>query len=299
MRVNAERLRELRTRKGLSQAELARRARIHARTVRRMEREPEQCGKAREDTVHRLAKALGVEPAVLTGDGPLPPPPRLGKEPTSAPMRSRISAQIFSKSRLAYDLVTRRYGVTASEIINLAPLFFALLAEGSLKWRREKLKEVEEGIGLWVDGGPPPDLMEVIEQEEMSIDNSDVFGEGREEIWGFPLSYKNPFAAYLNRQDPDSVHSLDVQSLKMRIDYGIYLEELRAITNGSRRARMCLEAGHARVTDIPEELMAEDAGEKRAKWLVERIPEDFDEGEYDLAEAFVPIGPMEKEGEDQ
>lgn len=296
MKIDAERLRTLRTRKGLSQTELARRAGIHARTVRRLENEPEQCEKTREDTVHRLVKALAAEPGHLTGDLPLP---KLGKEPTIVPMRSPIRAQILSTSRLAYDLVSRRYGVTASEIINLAPLFFTLLAEGSLKWRREKLEEVEEGIGLLVQGGPLPDLMEMTEQEEMSVDNADVFGEQRHEgpLWRLSPSEDNPFAAYLHKLDPDSVYNLEGR--KMRIDYGICREELSAITNGSPKARMCLEAGLARVSEIPEELMVEDAGKERAKWLEDRIPEDYDESAYYLEYYFGPIGPVEKEGADQ
>ena len=292
MRIDAERLRTLRTRKGLSQAELARRAGIHARTIRRMEREPERCGKTREETVARLAGALGVEPGVLTGDLP-------GQEPHSPPMRSPIKAQIFSKSRLAYDLASRRYGVTASEIINLAPLFFTLLADGCLKWRREKLKEVDEAIGRIENSSSLHDLLEMIKEEESSLDNADVLGEQREEhITGHLLPY-NPFARYLHELDPRAVDDDQAHSSRMRIDYQICGEDLAWITNRSRRARMCLEAGHARISEIPEEYRAEDAGEERAKWLEERIPASFDEGQYELEDLIGPIGPMEKEGADQ
>ena len=292
MRIDAERLRTLRRREQLTKVELARRAEIHPRTIRRMEREPERCEKTREDTVYRLAKALDVEPGVLTGDLPAP---KLGKEPPCPPMRSPISAQIFSKSRLAYDLVCRRYGVTRPEIINLAPLFFTLLAEGCLKWRREKLKEVDEAIGRIENPSALHDLGELIEQEERSLNNADVLGAQREEhITGHFLPY-NPFARYLHEMDRLAVDEDEGHSSRMRIDYRICEEELGWITNRSRRARMCLEAGHARISEIPEDLMAEDAGEERAKWLEEQIPGGFDEWEYD----FGPFGPMEKEGADQ
>ena len=296
MKIDAERLRTLRTSQGLSQAKLADKAKIHARTIRRMEREPEQCRKTREETVSMLAKALDVEPGVLTGDLPAP---RFGKEPRSAPMRSPISAQIFSKSRLAYDLVSRRYGVTRSEIINLAPLFFALIAEGSLKWRREKLKEVDEAIGHIENPSALHDLSEMIQEEESSLNNADVLGEQREEhITGHLLPY-NPFARYLHELDRLAVDDDQAHSSGMRIDYQICGDELAWITNRSRRARMCLEAGHARISEIPEEHMAEDAGEERAKWLEKQIPASFDEGEYELEEMLGPFGPMEKEGADQ
>ena len=296
MKIDAERLSTLRTSKGLSQAKLARKAKIHARTIRRLEKEPEQCEKTREYTVNLLAKALAVEVGVLTGDQPLPEPPA-DKEPANAPMRSRIRAQIFSESRLAYDLVSRRYGVTASEIINLAPLFFTLLAEGSLKWRREKLEEVYEGIDLLVEGGPPPDLMEMIEEEEMSVDNADIFGEQRQEgpTWHVSPSGDNLFAKYLHSLDGQAVDENQADWMRMEIDYVICTEELSAITNRSRRALMCLAAGHVRIPDIPEELMAEDAGEERAKWLEDRIPPDFHEREYIRS----GLRPMEEEGADR
>ena len=299
MKIDPERLSTLRTSKGLSQAKLARKAGIHPRTIRRLEKEPEQCEKTREDTVNLLAKALAVEVGVLTGDQPLPEPPA-DKEPAIAPMRSRIRAQIFSESRLAYDLVSRRYGVTASEIINLAPLFFTLLAEGSLKWRREKLKEVNEGIDLLVEGGPPPELVEMIEQEEMSVDNTDIFGEQRQEgYWEVPPSGDNLFAKYLHSLDGEAVDDNQADWSRMEIDYVICTEELSAITNRSWRARMCLEAGHARISEIPEELMAEDAGEERAKWLEDRIPADFIPAPSDKLGHYHFLLAMEEKGADR
>ena len=41
--------------------------------------------------------------------------------------------------RLAYDLVSRRYGASVKDLIQLAPLIFVLVAEGSLSARRGKL----------------------------------------------------------------------------------------------------------------------------------------------------------------
>lgn len=50
-------------------------------------------------------------------------------------------------------------------------------------------------------------------------------------------------------------------------DYNICRDELDGIANGSHFAKIALEAGDVRLSEIPEELMAEDAGEERAKWL--------------------------------
>ena len=72
MKIDSERLRTLRKRKGFTRPQLAKLSGITERTIQRLEREPHQSQKTREDTVIRLAKPLGVEPGVLTGELPLP-----------------------------------------------------------------------------------------------------------------------------------------------------------------------------------------------------------------------------------
>ena len=299
MKIDPERLSSLREEKGLSQAQLARMSGIAVRTIRRMEKEPDRCKKTREDSLARLAKALAVDPGVLTGELPAP---KSGKEPHAESGRVRISAQVSPKARLAYDLVRRRYGVSATEIINMAPLFFALLAEGSLDRRRERLKEACEAIGLLGKNGFELHPDETIGQEEESIANADVFGEQRlSGHEGFPEAFYpiegNPFAEYLRKLDPLAVGEIEVVSSRMNIGYRICLDELKEITNGSYKAYQCLSTGHARISDIPEKLMTEGAGEERARWLEERMPEDFKEGEWLLEELF-GVGPRE-EGADQ
>ena len=142
---------------------------------------------------------------MLTGEEPLP---ESVKAPASASKPPQIGAQITPKVRLAYDLIKRRYGVSATEIINMAPLFFALLAEGSLAWRREKLKELKEGIdrleqieGFWHSGQGLPfavtPVPEAIEEEEDSIAKADLFGEHLLGCSTYDLdpSTDNPFAS--------------------------------------------------------------------------------------------------------
>ncbi len=59
--------------------------------------------------------------------------------------------------------------------------------------------------------------------------------------------------------------------------YDICSEELDHIANGSPIARICLETGCARLSEIPEQLMAEDASEERAKWLEDKVLDIFKE----------------------
>ena len=294
MKIDPERLHELRKRKRLTRQRLSDRSGIHARTIQRLENEPDQCQKTREDTLNRLAEALEVEPGVLSGELSLP---ESDKAPVSDPERVQIGAQISPKARLAYDLIKRRYGVSATDIINMAPLFFALLAEDSLARRREKVNEANEALerleqvdGFWrgslvssqvvMEGG--------FEREEHSIYKVDIFGEHLfDNIFVddfFDPSTDNPFASYLRKRADDldisGVVNVDGGDLRFGSpvnfpDYNICSEELDRIANGSLHARRVLKTGHERLSEIPEELMAEDAGEKRAEWLEDKLPKIY------------------------
>ncbi len=304
MKVDADRLRTLREGKGWTRPYLSQRTGpnpppIPARTIQRLENEPERCRTTREDIVNRLASAFDVSPGVLTGELPLPESekarsPELGRVP--------IGARITTKARLAYDLVRRRYGVSDTEIIGMAPLFFALLAEGSLDRRRKRLKEACEAIGHLGENGFELHPDETIAYEEESIENADVFGEQRlsgheglpEAFW--PIR-GNPFAEYLHYLDAVAVGELEVDSSRMNIDYAVCWDDLKGMVNGSQRAWKCLTTGHARIRDIPEELMDKDAGDERVRWLEERMPEDYKEEEEGLDET-LGVGPMQM-GADQ
>ena len=274
MKIDPESLRSLRQKKKLSRSRLSERSGIAVRTIQRLENEPQRCQKSREDTVNRLADALDVEPDVLSGKSPRPEP---DKEATSDPKGVQIGAQVAPSARLYYDLVRRRYGVSVTEIITMAPLFFTLLAEGSLAWRREKLKKAREAL----DQLEQADLNfteanEVLGNEDESVANADVFRNQWHDgdPWYSPRD--NPFASYLRKLardiDQPGVVEVDSEDWEKFPDYGICSHELRDIVNKSPDAWACLVNGYARISDIPEELMADDSGEKRAKWLEDRLP---------------------------
>jgi len=305
MKINPERLSSLRKKHRMTRKELSERTGIAERTIQRLENEPQLCQKTREDTVNRLAKALGVkegEEGVLTGELPLQ---ESGKVPNSDPERVQIGAQVAPKVRLAYDLIKRRYGVSTTEIINMAPLFFALLAEGSLVWRREKLKEAYEAIdrleqvdGFWSGGlsGAESYMNEGITAEENSIDKADLFGERLFSDTSilmddfFDPSTDNPFTRYLHelKAELDIPGVVDVGSGNLIFgsplkfpDYNICRDELDGIANDSHYAKLALETGDARLSEIPEEL--EDAGEERAKWLEDKLSDNFKDVEREMA----------------
>lgn len=292
-KIDPHRLRELRGR--MSQRELAKRARVTVRTIGRLESEPGR--NPREHTLNQLAKALGVDSGVLTGELP---PPESGEAEVPDAGRVQIGAQIPPKARLAYDLVKRRYGVSMTEIIGVAPLFFALLAEGSLARRREKCEEAhgalkqqqeawkEMGHGVTEAGAFLSEQAYL--HEEDSIEKADIFGqhvvENANDFVGTAVTLEetNPFAAYLRElsKSLDKRGAVDVGDGELRYgspprfpDYDLWNDGIDRTANGSPDARRTLELGHARLSDIPDELMDEDSGEKRAAWLEEKLPDDY------------------------
>lgn len=296
MPINPERLRRLRKGRNLSRAKLSERARMSERTIRRLESDSEASEKPHELTLERLAGALRVEEGVLTGELPFPD---LDESATPEPVQ--IGAKIDPMARLAYDFIKRHYGVSATEIIDMAPLFFVLLAEGSLAQRRERMKETYEAIDhlerIWqsTDDASPyfnvaantQEVTEWIELEEASIRKTDLFGEGllsdSKNPWiadPFDPYDTNPFADYLR----GLADALDKRSVVFCLQTGLLGSPPRfpfyricdgmieAIANGSYEALRALTSGAVRLDDIPEELMAEGTGEARAEWLADRAP---------------------------
>ena len=125
-----------------------------------------------------------------------------------------------------------------------------------------------------------------IGKEEDSIAKADLFGEhliSTDFIGGAPFdpSQDNPFASYLRKltDDLDIPGVVNVKRDDLSFGsplkfpgYDICLDELDHIANKSTNAKRALETGYARLSEVPEELMAEDIGEEREKWLEDRLP---------------------------
>lgn len=301
-----DRLRTLRKAKSLSRKRLNELSGVSMRTIQRLEDPTSESTTPHGTTVERLAKALQVTSGVLTGELPLPQPDNaLAPEPR----RVQIGAEIAPKARLAYDLIKRRYGVSATEIINVAPLFFTLFAELSLARRRENLLEASEVIdrldqmkdevGYWLFGTATTVALNAKSVERDSIDKADIFGENllssgvKGDIMDEPFDpgTSNPFADYL-RWVVSEIDSRDVVDTKEDLHYGspyakfpgydICGDELNKIAHGSIDARRALEFGLARLSEIPQKLLPESAGEQRAAWLEQKWPaslKDLRDGE--------------------
>ena len=176
-RIDADRLRRLREKRGWSQKRLAEESRMSLAQIRRVEQG--KVGAARRHTLDRLAQALRVEAGVLTGSAPI--------EEKTLPSEAKVQlgARVSAEVRLAYDLVSRSYGAGVRDVVQLAPLLFVLLAEGSLGARRVRLDRAREKREELSGLADEPmlyfakylrDVDAGIEAEERSIAAKDVLG---------------------------------------------------------------------------------------------------------------------------
>ncbi len=291
MRIKPTRLKKLREAKGLSRKRLEEMSRVSAKQIQRLESPIEASKAPREVTVKRLAKALEVKPEDLSGDEPLP-----DSSPPWFPPSVRSTQRLGFGVRLAYDLVERRYDVERSTIMDAAPLFFVLLAEGSLAWRRDELAALKEKLkDAWRAGERSNRhrgalyagiAWDHLGDEEKAIERRDLMNDPYE--FGYdhaPMNDKtrNPFVEYLQKLTEE----LNVPGIEVGrgfawgqlgggiATYSVCKDELENIDSGDDPigglARVALQAGDVRISDIPDHLWPKNAAENRQEWLVDKI----------------------------
>lgn len=292
MKIISDTLRQLRKGTGLSQQGLAERADVDKKTVARIE--GGKGGEARQETVRRLAKALGVEPKVLAAE--------YSTEPEVVGYLG-VRVYVRHETMLAYDLVEDRYGVDIWEIIDAAPLLFTLLAEMSLADRRRRLDEMLEAWDAYqktvpdhIDFARVGDCEEGRAAEEVSINGRDLFGTRileEDQLWSMYVpngSYdqdRNPFSDFLIKL------AKELGPGNEAIDYDgigrfgqrfptceIFLNYRKRLTGGSERADYALSRGHVRLDEIPGRLRCDDEEDdvsvsaERTKWLEAKVPDE-------------------------
>ena len=278
--IDPSRLRHLRKAiKGWSRERLAEKSRVSVRQIARIEA-AETVTPVRAATVKRLARALGVHAATLKE--PLDPDRPI-------PDDVRISAKVSPRIRLAYDLIERRYGPSAQQLIVLAPLFFTLLAEASLTQRRRKLEQVCEAIEGLVNLGRGDvnidffgsiwEIEECAERERKSIESADLLDDVPSNDY---IQHDiAPFAQYLRGLADDIGPQLVSFGVDQVLDdywvvdpYEICSEELDEVTGGSQRAKYALEYGDVRLSDVPVFLYFGDEDQRnlmRKVWLEDQL----------------------------
>ena len=308
LEIHPHALRALRERERLTRAELAERSNVPERRIAQLE---SSAKKTIRSTAEALAKALGTNVETLSQDGSdLPLDPGTGAEPV------RMAVTPSTQLRLAYDLIGHRYGPSRAQIVELAPLLFALVAEGCLARRRRCLKEVDQAadrLRQLANGESQlyftPYLLDVEHGaglENESVESVDLLGDKvREDDWAWQnfaedeLNGVTPFADYLcklaKELDADGIvdffpteseATVGLDAIWGAEPYQVCGDILTELTGGSKHARWALAYGDVQLSRMPRDLLHEDAKDARVKWLEDRLSDDVRE-ERERWEAFL------------
>ena len=303
VQIHPAMLKALRKRLHKSQEELAKSTekmcqKVGIATIKRIEAsdnaEPYM---ATRTVAERLAKTLGVGVEDLARRPTADDAEDLRESSGIGKRKLRIS--IDQSSWLAFRMVEHRYGVPLRDQVEMAPLCMALLAEGSLVWRKRRLAKIYNKVEeLHSLGGGNFSFANVVWRvdelgngEDESIRKRDLFGENiHEETYGlgYDPNVNNPFADYLRKLGED-LHRARDQDADTRPDLSIDVEEplkssgfpdfmigsreLSELTNHDVYADYAIAFGHARISEIPAELLGEGNVAERTKWLVSCIPD--------------------------
>ena len=292
MIIRSDTLKAYRKRHSMSQADLSRATegpeRVSISSIKRIESANGEY-EANPRIAKRLAEVLKVQPEALAKE------PRA---PEEAERRLRdygyrpLKAMIDSETALAFQMVEHLYGIPARSQVLMAPLFCALLAEGSFAWRRESLAEIEGAAHtlLSIAGGHlsfAGSLGSVTEgafREGRSIEARDVFGRQLLDDFmneNFDPQDRNPFADYLQAFaeksgakdisfDPDGLGGW--KTSEGLPEYRIAPDVVETLTGGDRWAAFALRHGFARIRDIPDHLMGKEESTERIEWLASKVP---------------------------
>lgn len=198
--LHPQALKTLRNKKGLSQEELAGRIGVTPGQISRWE-----CGKSvslRKRSRAALTKALGVTWDELTRE------PSGDIEDYQLRQTAKLSLHVKRETRTALEIVALLYGVRWSDIVDLAPLLFLIMAEGSLAYRSKRVDEIEKDLDELVqksqeslphlapafDGFRSHDAGIELSAERESIKARQVFGVDNP----YDIDNNNPFANYLD-----------------------------------------------------------------------------------------------------
>ncbi len=291
MTINGETLRKYRESKSLSQAELADISAVSKKTISRIELG--EIARPNQATRNRLAKALAVNALDLAKSAG-------EREAVERDLKKagyrKLNGHIDRETAVAYAMVQHRYGVSPQTLIEMAPLFLTILAEGSLGWRGRKVDElrtVVEVLGSVSSDAPHLAFANAgyradkgLADELQSIAERDIFGKKISDEafnFGFDSGQNNPFADYLRWLCND----IDASALEIdphgrgdwkaddcMPDFRIAPADFEAITGGDIWAEFAIERGHARISEIPADLMEIEREAERVAWIASKIPDE-------------------------
>jgi len=285
IKIDSARLKQLRNSRGWSQDELSdntkfgRHPKIDTRTISRIESGKQ--ADIRGTTAQKLARAFGVELAVLTGEAPIP---KNKLQETSAP---QSSIQISSHARNALYLLYERYYIRPWQVIEIAPFLFCWAAEASLRRRSELMGRVQNAYQAVRDQDQDikhmrksdfSDIEEKFKVEKESIETHDLFGYQLDDAGFAPYQHEwteNPFARFLISlaKGFDDVMQFEGFSSIDFPEYTICTEEAKRLVGGDQELAERILSGIVALNEMPKEIRESFNSADRAEWARTKVTE--------------------------
>ncbi len=275
-------LKTVRERRGLTQEDLAQRAKLDKQTVCRLETDKSKEGSTRPHTIDGLAQALRTDPDILTGKRPLPD---ADDDDRSAHDLSRLNFGVSTQFRNAMYLVAERYNVKYSGIVELAPFLFCWAAEASLRQRRERLASAEAALSALRDSDNSmehlqpfdfSELQEKIDAEKESIDCHDIWGKGTEFAVDGDYPFDTPFATFLANLTNEIGDDATFKEY-MWDDFPFYrvcAQEALSLIGGDNELAEAILEGNIALHQMPKELRGFGKTKERVEWARAKL-EDY------------------------
>lgn len=279
--IMASTLKHYRNQRHLTQQSLHEKSKISLPTIKRIESRRVGATNVRQSVFHALSKALGLNGEELSK------PPNV--EPSERGGHRQLRILFDAETWLALQVVEHTYRISKRSQLLMAPLFAALLAEASLKWRNDRLEKMSKAVqeldaaggslgAIRAEGG--------IDIERQSIQALDILGKHKldesDNIWSNETT--NPFARFLQDLVSDISDSrielmkwgkeLEIKTPEGLPEYRIGTELIEELCQGNSEAVYALEAGYAQIKDIPETLLGEMKSDERVEWLIRKIPQE-------------------------
>ena len=286
--IHPDAIRAFRERKRWTQEQLAKAAKVSLPTIKRIEGKKDGMYAANTKKAEAIGKALGVTLADLAAA----PSPEVDDEEELRKVGYRpLRTMIDAKTALAFNMVQHIYGLPIKSQIVMAPWFMAIMAEGSLAWRRQCVAEIEDAAGnlRGLAGRGHLSFANVAYRaedgaaaERESIEMKDLFGEhvGYDAFeLGYDPSVNNPFADYL----VDFAHKAEAHTVTFKKgafwktsegfpNYTIGADLIADITAGDPDAEYALMRQHVDIKTLPPDLLGPDRDAERVAWMIAQIP---------------------------
>nr|WP_321251734.1 helix-turn-helix transcriptional regulator [uncultured Ruegeria sp.] len=232
------------------------------RTVRRWLSGQNQPG---EEDIRTIASKLNIEPEKLD--------PRLEEQSAG---KIQVSARLSVSSHNAYQILKNRYGVSQTEVIELAPIMFAAIAKFSDTLARQEASELEKASQRYpID----PSSVQHVAVELAFAESGLIFGTDSETgDYLDCIGVGNPFA--------NCIDYLAGGSSRTRVtplgecpgskDFVVDETALLELTSGDKELATAIADGKIRLDLMHKDLWNENRTDERLKWLKDNLPPKAD-----------------------